>query len=43
MNKNRTAIVTGLVIVLAIELAKRDGLTPWKTLGQAATGGLVLK
>ena len=40
---NKTGIALVLVVVLAVELQKRDGLSPWKTLGQAATGGLVLR
>lgn len=39
---NKAGIVTILVLVLAVELQKRDGLTPWKTLAQAANGELVL-
>lgn len=35
-------IATLLVILLGVEIALRKGLTPLQTLGQAASGQLVL-
>lgn len=40
---NRTGFVTVLIFLLGAELLRRDGLTPLKTVGQAASGQLVLK
>ena len=40
--KQLAGVATILVIVLGAEIALRKGLTPLKTLGDAASGSLVL-
>lgn len=38
-----TGLIVVLLVIVGAELALRDGFAPLKTLGQAASGQLVLK